>query len=731
MSFTPFVITGCEDIQASINERCAAMGIDADMVEFMLVDFTLLVCADSKGVDSRSADSGKSGAFKPLSKAESSQLDIQAQYNQSLFLLKQKCDVRVFPRRFPATFFITVSAQKDRVFLSFDDGFLCVDDASFYEEFFSQVEAMMAANGVILYDLANTRARIREVLARINADPKAKSGMFCIKQSEVFIPPKSARFVFLPKERYLKSRYIQSLMQTESIAEHTADMDSDAESHAKSSTESSDLDSSANADSSQNAPNVLNAPHTLSAPESSAPQTLAKSNADYLDDAKFACAFFGVREGEVVGVYEFGDEGKAGRDLTGAYRKAAPKPPKITPSAQKHIAYKLYDDRIEYISEVQGYIALHSAHTAPFASADVPRAQIAQNSAANIKDEGDNSVDSVFVFFLPDSAPLKSTTTPPLLGGIEAGISLVIESKSDAIDALGDNIHIEAKSIEIYGSLGKDTAIKADELIINGATHHSSKIHAKIAKILTHKGLMICEKCTIKNLESAKVFADDARVIQANGSKIYAKNISIKALRNNNHCHFSKTLQIQEIPYNKGNDNMLAFDIKGDRELRAYIKRALKYANDKQSTLKILALMIDFYAASTRDAQVFLQKLQGFTKDQQEIALKNQDFAAKNLASINAIKLYKALLTRQKSLKKRLETLQDKTLPSLQTALKNATIQIGLVGGFENYAHLECDFPRYSQNMLLLSGKSACVRLEPASQELKEKGIYFQLKAEE
>lgn len=725
------MITGCEDIQASINERCAAMGIDADMVEFALVDFTLLVCADSRNadfaVDSKGADSGKSGAFKPLSKAESSQLDIQAQYNQSLFLLKQKCDVRVFPRRFPATFFITVSAQKDRVFLSFDDGFLCVDDASFYEEFFSQVEAMMAANGVILYDLANTRARIREVLARINADPKAKSGMFCIKQSEVFIPPKSARFVFLPKERYLKSRYIQSLMQTESIAEHITkhmgDMDSnDIDSHAKSSTESSDLDSSANADSSQNAP------RTLSAPESSAPQTLATSNADYLDDAKFACAFFGVREGEVVGIYELGDEGKAGRDLTGVYRKAAPKPPKITPSAQKHITYKLYDDRIEYISEVQGYIALHSTHTAPFTNANT---QSTQNSAANIKDESDNGADSVFVFFFPDFAPLKSTTTPPLLGGIEADISLVIESKNDAIDALGDNIHIEAKNIEIYGSLGKDTAIKADELIINGATHHSSKTHAKIAKILTHKGLMICEKCTIKNLESGKVFADDARVIQANGSKIYAKNISIKALRNNNHCHFSKTLQIQEIPYNKGNDNMLAFDVKGDRELRAYIKRALKYANDKQSTLKILAQMIDFYAASTRDAQVFLQKLQGFTKDQLEIALKNQDFAAKNLTSINAIKLYKALLARQKSLKKRLETLQDKTLPSLQTALKNATIQIGLVGGFENYAHLECDFPHSSQNMLLLSGKSACVRLEPASQELKEKGIYFQLKAEE
>ncbi|STP06522.1 hypothetical protein [Helicobacter canis] len=108
-------------------------------------------------------------------------------------------------------------------------------------------------------------------------------------------------------------------------------------------------------------------------------------------------------------------------------------------------------------------------------------------------------------------------------------------------------MHIEAEHIEIAGDLGSSTTIKAKQLIINGSTHKSSKILAQHAKILTHKGLLIAQDCTIKNLDSGTIYANTAKIQETIASTIYASSISIDRLRNANTCYFSALLEAKEI----------------------------------------------------------------------------------------------------------------------------------------------------------------------------------------
>lgn len=394
--------------------------------------------------------------------------------------------------------------------------------------------------------------------------------------------------------------------------------------------------------------------------------------------SKIQEAFYGVDKGELIAVYEFGDRGVAGRNLLGQYCPQADEKPRIIPSEQEHITTKAYADKIQYFSQIQGFIALHNQFTAPYASTSPsPQNQATQDSQADL-----------FCFYTPPSLELTSTKTPPLLGGVRAHITLRIESSHSSIDALGDGVHIEAEHIEIAGDLGSSTTIKAKQLIINGSTHKSSKILAQHAKILTHKGLLIAQDCTIKNLDSGIIYANTAKIQETIASTIYASSISIDRLRNANTCYFSALLEAKEIPQNRGDDNALVFSLLGSSDYRSYLCNARIYHRDKSHTLAQLESTLSALLPKAQAAQSFLAKLQGFTKDQQAIALKESKFAKTYQESCLLIKLYKATLARKKSLEHSLHTLKH-TIKSLSPRLCNARLHIGKVMGFENYAHIQ------------------------------------------
>lgn len=623
MEFAPFLLLDTDSPLESLQSECQKRAISTDNVQCLLQKHHITLSDPN---------------------LPSHALLDDTLYHTNSFTLRQSCDILVRPKLIDSTYTLTLSSDKDKVFMRCLDSFIALDEME--QELYAQVGADLAMLGVILRDIQSLHARLQELLQAIKSKPKMREQEFCIMESSVYVPPKPMRFRFLPQESYqaLHQAQARSFFSDESIP----------------------------------------------------------------PPSKIEEAFYGVDSGELVGVYEFGDGGVAGRNLLGEYCTPSSAKQRIIPSEQEHITHKAYDDRIEYFSQVQGFIALHNQFTAPFAK----------------KSHSTGEQADIFCFYTLPSSPLKSTNTPPLLGGIQAHISLSIESSDSSIDALGDGVYIEAEHIEIAGDLGSSTTIKARHLVINGATHKSSKILAQNAKILTHRGLLITQDCTIKNVDSGTIYAKSARIQEARASSIYAKSIHIDRLRSANSCHFSTQLQVQEIPKSHGDDNALIFSLLGSSDYRDYLYNARAYHRDKSQTLARIDSTLNALLPKLSSAQVFLQKLQGFTKEQQAIALKEAKFSQTYAESLLLIKLYKATLARKNALQKSLHTLAHTTIPALQARLANARLCIGNVLGFENYAHIQKlelgPSELMSESLLLEYNKSAVITIakvkEPSGQ---------------
>lgn len=697
MEFSPFIVRGGLDLHAMLQSECHKRNLCEEDLQISLQSRTLAIIKESAPLDSSLSSTPQNPAFPaPESSAppsaESALLD-ERYYNTSGYAIQQTCELLVKPRESIESFQVSLSDERDKAFLHCNDSFIVLEEGE--EEFCAIAFAKLALLGVILRDLDAFAKRLRQILAHIRTTPKAKAKPICILESAHFTPPKPMRFVFMPKVRYEQT-------------------------HA-------------------------NEPKTLYANE-------RLRRCERVEEA-----FYGVEKGELVGVYEFGDCGVAGRNLLGEYICAPQKPrEKITPTNQPNISFNAYEDRIEYFSQIQGFIALNNQHTAPFAALCAPYrskesaesskpadsttyasyAMLDEKAPTTNTPHHDKCFDGadIFCFFTPAGA-LKSTNTPPLLGGVEAHIALSIESNDSSIDALGDGVYIEAYSLEISGNLGSETTIKAKHLVLNGASHKSSQILAQSAKILTHRGLLITQECVVKNLDSGFIYATSARIQEANASTIYAKSISLQRARNANACHFSNQLHIDEIPQKRGDDNALIFDICANSVYRDYLAQARIHRTKKLDTLEQTRTWCQLLVPRFKQAERFLCKMQGFTKPQREIALREPSFKLLFTQSRATYKLYKTLLLRESNLKHSLEKIEH-SARALQSHLAHATIHIGHVGGFENYALLQsCSLAlgtqadtleqvrphtrEYEERLLLQVGKSAHIIIESIAQMLE------------
>lgn len=719
MDFTPFIVQGSYGLESIVQAECAKR--DLNNIQISLHSRTLAIIPQSRPLDSSAAESPESSTLDSASfsldsahsSAESKLCD-EHFYNTSGYSIIQTCELLISPRESVGSgvesFAISLSEHCDKAFLRCFDSFIALRELC--DEFCAQALGKLALLGVILRDMPALQSRLQTLYTNIASDPETRKAALseqgvCIYECATFAPPKPMRFVFTPKERYERT-------------------------------------------------------HTAKAMSFYADERLRQSS-------RIEEAFYGVRAGELVGVYEFGDLGVAGRNLLGEYIPALQKPrEKIIPTSSPHISFKAHDDRIEYFSQIQGFIAVNNQYTAPFASQESKHEHPARQPSAQATPESKNTESSpeskgqeaaspesknadIFCFFnTAQIKACKSTNTPPLLGGIEAHITLRIESSDSSIDALGDGVYIEAMSVEISGDLGSETTIKAKHLILNGASHKSSQILAQSAKILTHKGLLCAQECVVKHLDSGLIYADTAKIQEANASTIYAKNIHIERLRNANACHFSKELIVDEIPQKRGDDNALIFDITADSAYRDYLARARIYHHEKTTALERTRAHLALLGRRFSQALQFLQKMQGFTKPQQEIALKEPSFALLFTRSRATYKLYKALESRIANLTHSLHKL-ERTICDLQARLKHAIIRIRHVGGFENYAllapcslqalHLTGESKSGASNiiknsdkssdesLLLQVGKGAQIIIEISEQEVADSGAESKTKS--
>lgn len=139
----------------------------------------------------------------------------------------------------------------------------------------------------------------------------------------------------------------------------------------------------------------------------------------------------------------------------------------------------------------------------------------------------------------------------------ENQVSIVISQTDVTRDGLGEGVELVSESVHITGHMGAKASIEAKEVLIDGATHNSSFVTSKNAKINRHKGTLRCHKAEINSLEGGTVYATHVKINAALGGQVCAEHVTIKTLKHNLKVFASKSITIERI---LGEDNHFVID---------------------------------------------------------------------------------------------------------------------------------------------------------------------------
>ena len=161
----------------------------------------------------------------------------------------------------------------------------------------------------------------------------------------------------------------------------------------------------------------------------------------------------------------------------------------------------------------------------------------------------------------------------------ENQVSIVISQTDVTRDGIGEGVELVSESVHITGHMGAKSSIEAKEVLIDGATHNTSFVTAKQAKINRHKGTLRCNKAEITSLEGGTVYATHATVHTGLSGQIYAEHVTIKTLKHNVKVFASKSITIERI---LGEDNHFIIDY---RKL-PILQSKLQFLNDELEDLQ-------------------------------------------------------------------------------------------------------------------------------------------------
>ncbi len=125
-------------------------------------------------------------------------------------------------------------------------------------------------------------------------------------------------------------------------------------------------------------------------------------------------------------------------------------------------------------------------------------------------------------------------------------------------DSIGEGTKVKSYKIKVDGFIGANSQIEANEVIIGGSTHKSSKIFSKKAEINRHKGELRCQNAKIKLLEGGKVEGTSLHIETALGGEIYGCDVVIDNLKSKVKVYASNSIAIKRV---SGEDNFLSIDI--------------------------------------------------------------------------------------------------------------------------------------------------------------------------
>lgn len=206
-------------------------------------------------------------------------------------------------------------------------------------------------------------------------------------------------------------------------------------------------------------------------------------------------------------------------------------------------------------------------------------------------------------------------------GSIDTGddkdISMSIQNNDSSDDAIGGGIHIEVKELDVKGTVGSNTSVKATELSIGEQTHRNSHLEAvQNAKIHLHRGNLKAKTAEIEILENGTVKADDVHVKKMLGGEIIGHRVIVEEITSNTVIIASESIEIHTIT---GEHNKLIID---PNRIEAYHEKIETLKEELSSRKKELKIMKEDHQKKVIEHQerlerikVFKARIQKATKD--------------------------------------------------------------------------------------------------------------------
>jgi hypothetical protein len=142
--------------------------------------------------------------------------------------------------------------------------------------------------------------------------------------------------------------------------------------------------------------------------------------------------------------------------------------------------------------------------------------------------------------------------------GTDKQISLVLNQKVYREDAVGMGVNIDIQKVDITGTVGENTKIKADELRIGAQTHRKSTMDVSgVANIQLHRGNLKAKEANIDMLEGGRVEADVVHIKKMLGGEVIGRKVYVDVLYSHGKIIALESIEVNTI---EGEGNALIID---------------------------------------------------------------------------------------------------------------------------------------------------------------------------
>jgi chaperonin cofactor prefoldin len=189
--------------------------------------------------------------------------------------------------------------------------------------------------------------------------------------------------------------------------------------------------------------------------------------------------------------------------------------------------------------------------------------------------------------------------------GVETEVKLHINEKDVMKDAIGTGVEVEATEVKVEGNVGASAVVLAEEVVIGGQTHQTSRIIADRATINVLRGyLKTKDLAEVTRVEGGVVEAKEAKIAQMIGGEVKAMNVEVEMLGANAKIYAVSRIEIGKM---LGENNKLVIDAS---EIEAYHNEILSL----EESVETLEKEIEKLTEKLRERQELVAKSESAVK---------------------------------------------------------------------------------------------------------------------